>query len=234
MIVALIIVVVLLLASLCVLRRRRHRAIETARRWVNVAYVLAEARGRSIVIGEHHADREGLQVTLALISRAHDAGYRTLGVEMCEEGRGKYRGLHDEIAFIGERLDEDLDERDELTYLDGIPDNDKPRFNRHWQIQAALRLGWKVVSIDPHHWNHLREDECGYIHSREPAMAEAIRGRGPMIAVIGYGHLSGLNRLLGGDCMMVASSKVIPAESGLAPFWIKPIRFAATLPRLNA
>lgn len=234
MIAALIIAAFLgLIAVLFVLRWRRREG-RILQRWVNVAYALAEARGRSIVVGEHHADREGLQVTLALISRAYDAGYRTLGVEICEDGHGKYRGLRDEIAFIREHLDEELDERDELTCLGGAPGNDKPRFNRHWQIQAALRLGWNVVSIDPRHWNHLSEDEYGYITSREPAMAEAIRARGPMLAVVGYGHLLGLHRLLGESCAMLMTCPANPAIVKVQPFWAEPIRFAATLPRLIA
>jgi hypothetical protein len=227
------ILILAVLASLFVLWRR-GRAAKIDRRQITVPCALAEARGRTIVVGELHADREGLRATLALMSKAHEVGYRKLGVEVSEEGLGKYRGLRDEIAFIGRQLDEELDERDELTYLDAVPGNDKPRFNRHWQIRTALRLGWEIVPVDPRHWDHLSDDECGYITSREPAMAEAILRHGPMIAVCGYGHLAGLDRLLGRECVMYVCSRTDIRDAGRKKFWSERIRFAATLPRLIA
>lgn len=78
----------------------------------------------------------------------------------------------------------------------------------------------------------MREDEDGCRHSREPAMAEAIRAGGRMVAACGYGHLLGLAWHLGSDAMYLVASPVRPEDGGGDPLWSQPIAFAAKLPKL--
>jgi hypothetical protein len=201
---------------------------------ISIADALTAARGRSIVVGENHSDREGLQYTLELLRQAHERGYRTLGVEICEESDGPYSGLLEELETLRRHGSLSLSESDVRSSLDGAPGQDKPRMNRYWQMQEALRLGWRVVPIDPHHWNWQQEDAFGYLHSREPSMADAIRRRGPMIAVCGYGHLGGLHDLLGDDAVLVLASRACASDVPAESFWAERFRFATTVPRLTS
>lgn len=202
---------------------------------MKVQEAIAEARGRTIIIGEDHADRHGLRTTVDLIATAHRAGYRRLGVEHCAAGDDKYRGLDDELAMIrGLGCDGRLTEYDERSELAPIVANVPercPRMNRHWQMRSALSLGWSVVPIDPCHWNWRLGTENGYLHSREPGMTAAIRKQGPMIAVCGYGHLAGLHRLLGREVVCVVCSQVRHNDEVKA-YWRRRIRFASKLPLL--
>lgn len=228
------IVISLILAVIFILLKYRRTASPPASpSRVTSRQACDEAYGRSIVVGEHHADREGVRAVLSLMREAHGLGYRTLGIEMSEDGRGEYRGLREEIAFLSQ-FEGALPEYDMRSYLEHDATGKAPRFNRHWHIREALRLGWKIVPIDPFHWNHQSDDEYGYITSREPAMAEMIRAHGPMVAVVGVGHLLGLHRLLGDTCIMVTCRELDLAGPLMDTFWAEPIRFAATLPRLAA
>lgn len=193
---------------------------------------LVMAAGRSIVIGENHRDREGLRSVLTLMRQAHERGYRVLGVEACEESDGPYSGLLEELDMLRRRGAGELGEFDDRSSLDVEPGRGKPRMNRHWQMREALRLGWRIVPIDPFHWNWQREDAFGYLHSREPSMAEAIRRRGPMIAICGYGHLAGLSELLGDRVIFLMASPARQNDVVAKSFWTERVRFAATVPRL--
>lgn len=200
--------------------------------YVAAREVISSANGRTILVGENHVDRDGLRKILSLMRHAHEAGYRTLGVEVCEEGSGKYRGLRDELALLRCLGNGMLSEDDDRSCMDAGPDGRTRRMNRYWQMQLALRLGWRIVPIDPHHWNWQSETAEGYLDSREPAMADAIGAGGPMIAVCGYGHLAGLCAL-GIDAIVTISCD--PRESDVsAAFWKDRIRFAKTVPRLVA
>lgn len=201
---------------------------------VSTAEILDKAAGRSIIVGENHGDREGLQAALGLIRLAHERGYRLLGVEVCEESDGPYSGLLEELEMLRRLGTGALTESDVRSSLDDKPGQGKPRMNRQWQMREALRLGWRIVPIDPFHWNWQQENAFGYLHSREPSMAEAIRRRGPMIAVCGYGHLAGLRDLLGDDAVLVLASRVREGDVPPASFWTERIRFAATVPRLTS
>lgn len=196
--------------------------------------LIAGARGRAIVVGERHDDRAGLAAVLALMRRAHESGYRALGVEICEGSDGDCSGLREELELLRRRSADALDEHDDRSSLDPGPDGLRPRMNRHWQMREALRLGWRIVPIDPHHWNWRLETAYGYLDSREPAMADVIRTDGPMIAVCGYGHLGGLERLLGDAAVYATASAVKRSDVAGVSFWYDRIAYAATLPRLVA
>ncbi len=197
--------------------------------------VLAAARGETIIVGENHADRAGLQAALVLIRAAHERGYRMLGVETASVGKGPYSGLREELEHLRAIGPEGtLTEFDPRSSLDDRPGAGGPRMNRYWQMQEALRLGWRVVAFDPYHWNWMRETEEGYCDSREPAMADAILRHGPMIAVCGYGHLHGLRRRLGDQAFLVVASEVRERDAGTQEFWRERFAFAATVPRLLA
>lgn len=198
---------------------------------MRIADILAEARGRTIIVGENHTDRAGLHTTLALIRYRHDANYRKLGIEVSTEGKGSYRGLNDEAAALLKMApDEPLAEEDEHSYMDPDSFGQKLRMNRHWQIRLAMSLCWKIVPIDPYHWNWMSQTEFSYIRSREPAMADAIRQNGPMIAVCGYGHMMGLHSLLGDECVYTMCTKAKIEDAGEQEFWLERIRFAMQLP----
>jgi len=202
-------------------------------RTVGVDQAVAGADGGSVIIGENHSDREGLRLIVALMAAAHERGYRTLGVEVCWESSGSYRGLTEELELLRGPESGSLTEHDDRSYLDADASGVKPRMNRHWYMRAALQLGWNVIPIDPHHWNWVQETADGYLDSREPAMAEAIRSQGPMIAVCGYGHLRGLHAQLGPTATYVVASAVRLEDTDGHPMWAEPIAFAATLPRLE-
>ncbi len=216
----------LAMVLLCVCRKDAPRRLKPA-------MALDLAGGRTIVVGEHHADRKGLLAILRLMEEAHLDGYRTLGLEICRESRGSIPGFDEELAFVNGHLDGALEEYDALSYLSPRKDEtEKPRVNRQWQMQLALKLGWDIVPIDPHHWEHLSEDERGYFDRREPAMSEEIRKNRPMVAVVGCGHLAGLDRLLGGRCLMVNSFDMKSLNQDLPPYWTWRLDFARQLPKL--
>jgi hypothetical protein len=214
-------------------RRQERRAFITPQTLVAPLEVLTTAWERSVIVGENHADREALPRIEALLVAAHARGYRTLGVEVSTEGRGAYSGLADERQTIALVAEFELSEHDDRSSLGPDASGKRPRVNRYWYMHVALRLGWRIVPIDPHHWNWTLQTEKGYLSSREPAMAKRIRERSPMIAVCGYGHLAGLSKLLGNDATYVLASEVKSADGDDDPFWEKPIAFAATLPRLS-
>lgn len=209
------------------------RSVNAVRR-VSAAEAVAKAAGRSIVVGEHHADRDALARIDALLNAAHAHGIRTLGVEACTESRADYSGLTEEIDALRRFGEGELPQHDDRSSLDPDASGRRPRMNRYWYVRAALRLGWKIEPIDPHHWNWMRETAEGYIDSREPAMADAIRAHGPMIAVCGYGHLRGLSALLGDDAAFVTASAVRRDDACGNPMWEAPTAFAATLPQLES
>lgn len=208
------------------------RAANSVRR-VSAALVVARSEGRSIVVGEHHADRTALRRIEALLAAAHAHGIRTLGVEACAESRAEHSGLVEEIDALRRFGEGEFTEHDDRSSLDPDATGRRPRMNRYWYVRAALRLGWKVEPTDPHHWNWTSETAEGYIHSREPAMADVIRTRGPMIAICGYGHLRGLSALLGRDAEFVLASDARADDAKGDPMWGEPIAFAATLPVLD-
>lgn len=209
------------------------RSVNAVRR-VTASETVATSGGRSIVVGEHHADRDALARIDALLVAAHARGIRTLGVEACVESRAEYSGLAEEIDALRRLGEGELTQHDDRSSLDPDASGRRPRMNRYWYVRAALRLGWKIEPVDPHHWNWTRETAEGYLDSREPAMADAIRAHGPMIAVCGYGHLRGLSALLGGDAAYVVASAVrVDAAKGDA-MWETPVAFAATLPLLDS
>ncbi|HSD12630.1 MAG TPA: hypothetical protein VLC10_03660 [Patescibacteria group bacterium] len=229
-----LIVVLLLFLSFIVFMRFVVLAlirIANAPSALSPADAVAEAHGRPMLIGEHHADRGALPGIVAVIAAAHERGYRTLGVEVCMESGGAHSGLAEELETLRLLGDAELDERDPRSSLDPDASGARPRMNRYWYVREALRFGWNVVPIDPRHWNWMRGDEDGYRHSREPAMAEAIRDGGRMVAVCGYGHLLGLAWRLGSDAAYLVASPVRPEDGG-DPMWSEPIAFAAKLPKL--
>lgn len=209
------------------------RAVNAVRR-VTASETVAKSGGRSIIVGEQHADRGALARIDALLAAAHACGIRTLGVETCTESRAEYSGLAEEIDALRRFGEGELPQHDDRSSLDRDATGRRPRMNRYWYVRAALRLGWKIEPIDPHHWNWTRETAEGYLDSREPAMADAIRTHGPMIAVCGYGHLRGLSVLLGDDAAFVTASVVSRDDAHGDAMWEAPIAFAATLPRLES
>lgn len=169
-------------------------------------------RQRSIIVGEHHGDRQGLQATLEIISAAHQAGYNTLGVEVsidgCKWGEKQLLGLKGELEYLRFLGDGNLSQDDEFSSLEPDHTGKRPRMNRYWQMQQALRLGWNIISIDPYHWNWMREDTYGYFDSRERAMADIIQKEKLMISVVGCAHLKGLYDLLAEGCFYVNTSRL--------------------------
>ncbi len=207
-------------------------AAEYEPREITADATLDEANGCSIVVGENHSDRVGLDRILTLISAAHDRGYRTLGVEVCTESTVEYSGLAEELTVLRRSWSEPLSEDDDRSSLDKDATGKKLRMNRYWYMRAAMRLGWKIVSIDPNHWNWMQKTAYGYRHSREPTMAKAIAERELMIAVCGYGHMQGLSAHLASDATFVVASAV-HVDHASEEMWEGPIEFATTLSRLT-
>ena len=157
------------------------------------AEILEKADGRTIVLGEVYTDREARDASLALIQEAHEKGYKVLGVEVSEdgfEGYGGLPGLKDDLKYLQELgLETPLDEYDPKSCVPPVDEEgNRPRINRYWQMQEALRLGWDIVSIDPNHWNWTQQTAEGYTTSREPQMMEEIEKHENMVAIVGIGH----------------------------------------------
>lgn len=122
--------------------------------------LIAEAGGRSVLIGEQHLNRINRDVILEIIRSAHEAGYRTLGVEVSPGGR--YRpdgsldrwGLEEELEYLRAHLYEDLPEEDPHSFM--AKGEVRIRMNRHWEEQLALQLGWEIRALDPHYFNASR------------------------------------------------------------------------------
>lgn len=178
----------------------------------SIKEIIENAGQRSIIVGEHHGDRQGLQAILEIISAAHETGYKTLGVEVsidgCKWGEKQLRGLKGELEYLRSLGDGNISQDDEFSSLEPDHTGKRPRMNRYWQMQRALHLGWDIISIDPYHWNWMRENTDGYFESRERAMANIIRKEKPMISVVGCAHLKGLYNLLADDCFYVNTSRL--------------------------
>jgi hypothetical protein len=222
------------LAFTAFLWRRRCKRPTPSRSEVTVSEVIKIADRRTIIVGEHHGDRQARKVSLLLMEEAHAAGYRTLGIECSDVGHGQHPGLKAEVAGIAANLQADLTNEHKLSELDQEEDGKRPRMNRQWQIQMALRLGWEVKSIDPNYWNHLKGGADGYLHSREPQMAETIKNSKPMVVICGYSHLQALHKLLGESVVMVCAT--VPNLNHAPPqsFWTRRIKFAMRVPLLTA
>lgn len=206
---------------------------------ITIQQALQHALGRSMVIGEHHNDRAARDAVLKLIRQAHQAGYRTLGVEISRKGfrKGKHylSGLAYEMKYIRELAPgERLGPHDIHSVLGPQKKGGKrPRMNRLWHIRQALNLGWKVIPIDPHHWNWRQGTVDGYLHSREPAMAETIQAHPLILAIVGSAHLGGLHGYLGEEkVFFLNSSPVKPEAKYEDPIYVERDKFAGQLPLL--
>lgn len=188
--------------------------------------LIMQAHGRSIIIGETHTDRSGREASIALIREAHQAGYRKLGVEISNEGKtialptGKeirLPGLEEELNFL-RSFNGELPETDPTSYM--APSKElggRPRMNRHWQMQEALRLGWEIIANDPNHWNWMQNTEDGYLHSREPLMAETIVVHAPLVAIYGSAHIGGLSERLPPESAVFAAASITKPENDRTP-----------------
>lgn len=207
---------------------------------ITIKELLEKATGRTILVGETHIDRESLKRTLELIREAHEAGYRVLGVETSEQGvqwgEKHLPGLQEELDYIRSVGDGALDEYDELSYVgEADAEGRRKRMNRQFQSQLAMRLGWRVVAVDPNHWNWMQQTEEGYLGSREPAMIKTVREGAPMIAVFGADHLGGLHGPLGEDNFVFVNAHSdiqLPEHHKLDEVGIERRRFTSQLPQL--
>jgi len=194
--------------------------------------LLGLARGRSIVVGEHHGDANARGLVNALLNAAHERGYRVLGVEASWHSVPEHSGLEEELTVLHGFGNGPISEHDPRSALDPDEHGHQQRMNRYWQMRVALRLGWRIVPIDPNHWSWQDQSPKGYFDDREPAMAECIRET-RMIAVCGYGHLQGLHEILDDYVAYVRASRASKEDAGGNPMWEGRIAFAATVPILR-
>jgi len=139
---------------------------------MNSQEVLAAAGGRTIVVGEEHERRSCLHAATKLMRAAHKNGYRIHGVELPHESRFRHVGLDEMCALVRCRGKRHLCKHDSDGSI---------RENKYWHIQQAQALGWDVVSLDPYHYDYLKER---YFIRRDPVICRAIVTYGPMIAVV--------------------------------------------------
>ncbi|GEM_PF-5965607 len=201
---------------------------------LGIKELIEKAAGRSIIIGEHHADRESLLAIRKIIYAAHEVGYRTLGVEVsndgCEYKGRQLLGLKGELKYLSSVGLSALSEYDELSSLDPDQTGKNPRMNRYWQMQQALYLRWNIVSFDPHHWNWINETPEGYFETREPAMVERIKEIGSMVGVVGAAHLQELSNSLSDKALFVNAYRPTSLEISFA----QKLLFAVSIPFITA
>lgn len=188
---------------------------------MNIDQVLDVAKGRTIILDEHHEDRKCLNIALKLIRAAHRVGYRHHGVELPRESRFRHRGFVEMAALVRRVGDGNIRERERSGEL---------RENKFWHIQQALALKWEVSALDPYHYDYLKEK---YFLRRDPAIYRNILENGKMIAIVGSAHLMGIYDRLGDEAYYVSSLPIteeIRKEYSYTPAWRKRMRFAQTVP----
>jgi hypothetical protein len=165
---------------------------------MNATEVVVAAISRTIVVGEDHWKKSCRRKILALMRAAHEAGYRTLGVEVSASGSTlthPYSGL-DEMVTLLKRLGKRRlkDEKGRARLM-----------NMHWYVQEALRLKWEIVALDEHHWDWRKNK---YFKRRNPALARAIDSGDQMIAQVGNAHLWGLYKRIEKEVYFLNSFRI--------------------------